>query len=95
MQTRNRTCSLITPLIEYTNIYALMSMDQETQTNAHTQVASSAYHGTKLKGSQAKSRGLQTGKSSSKVGGILRIGFLSKKFTGLRSKLDDTVGMIG
>uniref|UniRef100_J3LWC2 Uncharacterized protein n=1 Tax=Oryza brachyantha TaxID=4533 RepID=J3LWC2_ORYBR len=37
----------------------------------------------------------QTGKSFSRVGRCLRMGLLSKKFTGLRSKLDDTVGMMG
>lgn len=46
-------------------------------------------------GSQAESRALQTGKSSSKLGGTPRIGFLSKKLAGFKSKLDDTVGMIG
>jgi len=45
--------------------------------------------------SQAESRALQTGKSLSKLGGTLRIGFLSKKLTGFRSKLADTVGMTG
>jgi hypothetical protein len=45
--------------------------------------------------SQAESCALQTGKSSLKLGGILKIGFLSKKLTGFRSKLEDTVGMIG
>ncbi|GER28007.1 tubby like protein 2 [Striga asiatica] len=45
--------------------------------------------------SQAEASALQIGSSSSTFGGILRMGFLSKKFTGFRSKLDDTVGMIG
>jgi hypothetical protein len=44
---------------------------------------------------QAEAAGLQTGKSFSTLGGIRRIGLLSKKLTGFRSKLDDTVGMIG
>jgi len=35
------------------------------------------------------------GRSFSYQGVVLIIGFLSKKFVGLRSKLDDTVGMIG
>ena len=35
------------------------------------------------------------GRSFSQQGAVLIIGFLSKKFVGLRSKLDDTVGMIG
>ena len=35
------------------------------------------------------------GRSFSYHGAVLIIGFLSKKFVGLRSKLDDTVGMIG
>lgn len=35
------------------------------------------------------------GRSFSTVGGILRMGLLSKKFTGFRSKLDDTVGITG
>jgi hypothetical protein len=43
----------------------------------------------------AEAAGLQTGKSFSTLGGIRRIGLLSKKLTGFRSKLDDTVGMIG
>jgi hypothetical protein len=37
----------------------------------------------------------QTGRSFSWVGRCLRMGLLSKKLTGLRSKLDDTVGMMG
>ena len=43
----------------------------------------------------AEAECLQTGKSSSTLGGILRIGLLSKKLTGFKSKLEDTVGMIG
>jgi hypothetical protein len=38
---------------------------------------------------------VQMGRSSSLVGRCLRMGLLSKKLTGLRSKLDDTVGMMG
>lgn len=44
---------------------------------------------------QAKAAGLQTGKSFSTFGAIRRMGLISKKFSGFRSKLDDTVGIIG
>lgn len=43
----------------------------------------------------AEAMGLQTGRSSSKLGRARSIGLLSKKLTGLRSKLDDTVGITG
>lgn len=38
---------------------------------------------------------VQIGRSFSMLGGTPRMGFLSKKLTGLRSKLEKTVGMIG
>lgn len=44
---------------------------------------------------QAEAEALQIGRSFSSFGGAPRIGLLSKKFTGFRSKLDDTVGIIG
>jgi len=37
----------------------------------------------------------QTGRSCSKFGAALRIGLRSKKFTGFKSKLEETVGIIG
>lgn len=45
--------------------------------------------------SQAEAVRLHTGRSFGLLGAVLRIGFRSKKLTGLRSKLDSTVGMIG
>ena len=44
---------------------------------------------------QTESAGSQTGRSFSRLGGIRRIGLLSKKLTGFKSKLDETVGIIG
>jgi len=44
---------------------------------------------------QAEAAALQIGRSFGELGGILRIGLLSKKLTGFISKLDDTVGIIG
>lgn len=45
--------------------------------------------------SQVEAAALQVGSSFSTYGATLSTGFLEKKFTGLRSKPDDTVGMIG
>lgn len=46
-------------------------------------------------GFQAEAAALQTGRSFSTFGGIRRMGLLSKKFTGFKSKLEDTVGIMG
>ena len=44
---------------------------------------------------QTEAAASQTGRSFSTLGGIRRIGLLSKKLTGFRSKLDETVGITG
>lgn len=44
---------------------------------------------------QAEAAAVQIGKSFSRLGGTRSMGLLSKKLTGLRSKLEDTVGMMG
>lgn len=44
---------------------------------------------------QEAAAAVHTGRSFSVTGGILSMGLLSKKFTGFRSKLADTVGITG
>lgn len=46
-------------------------------------------------GDQDVAAGRHTGRSFSNMGAALRTGLLSKKLTGFRSKLDDTVGITG
>lgn len=43
----------------------------------------------------AEAAAVQIGRSFSRLGGTRSMGLLSKKLTGLRSKLEDTVGMMG
>lgn len=75
----NTICCVASLLINETEIYSLHFTVSYFFTGA-------AYSG---------SAAVQTGRSLAKWGGALRIGLRSKKFTGLRSKLADTVGIIG